>query len=318
MKTALITGFSGQDGSYLSEFLIKKNYRVIGTTRDKNKVIKNISKLILKKIIVVEWDLVSGKQLNKILSDYKPDEIYNFASYSSGQKMYENPEALMEINGNAVVSILEAIKQNNILTKFCQASSSEMFGIVSEVPQSETTKFNPQSPYAKAKLYAHTKIRHFRDNHGLFACSAILYNHESPRRSKNFVTRKITNEAVKIKLNMQDKIELGDINARRDWIHSKDAVKAVYLMMQLKEPSDYIVARGKNYSVEEFCKVAFSYLDLDYKDYVIQSKANLRNNDSFNLIGNSSKIRALGWVPEYSFEEIVKEMIDFDLKELTC
>ena len=316
MKTALITGFSGQDGSYLSELLIKKEYKVIGTTRDKNKVIKNISKSVLKKIIVVEWDLVSINQLKKILCDYNPDEIYNFAAYSSGQTMYENPDAMLTINGDAVVCILEAIKHNNISIKFCQASSSEMFGTVCEVPQSEVTKFNPQNPYAKAKLYAHTQISHFRDKYGLFACSAILYNHESPRRGKNFVTRKITNDAARIKLGLQDKLELGDINARRDWLHSKDAVKAIYLMMQLNESSDYVVASGEDHSVKEFCEVAFNYLGLDYKDYVSQSKSHFRNHDSVSLIGNSSKIRDLGWTPEYSFEDIIKEMVDSDLKEL--
>lgn len=317
MKTALITGISGQDGSYLSELLIKKNYRVIGTTRNKKKIKNNLSKAVLKKIIIVEWDLVSLKQLNKILCDYSPDEIYNFASYSSGQTMYEKPEAMMIINGDVVVNILDAIKRNNILTKFCQASSSEMFGVVSEVPQSEVTKFNPQNPYAKAKLYAHNKISYYRDNHGLFACSAILYNHESPRRGTNFVTRKITSQAAKIKLNLQNKLELGDISSRRDWMHSKDAVKALYLMMQSKNPADYVVASGEDHSVEEFCQAAFSYLDLNYKDYVIQSKSHFRNHDSVSLIGNPTKIRGLGWDTQYNFDEIVKEMVDSDLKKLT-
>ena len=316
MNVALITGISGQDGLYLTDFLLKKNYKVIGTSRNNQKTKKIISTDILKKITLVEWDLVSSEILDSIIKKYNPNEIYNFAAYSSGETMYDKPKEMMLINGYAVVTILDSILNNNVKIKFCQASSSEMFGVVTEVPQSETSKFKPQNPYAKAKLYAHKQISHFRDNKGLFACSAILYNHESPRRGKNFVTRKITNQAARIKLSLQNKLELGDISARRDWIHSKDAIKALYLMMQSNEPSDYVVASGEVHSVEEFCEVAFSHLGLDYKDYVIQSKSHFRNHDSVKLIGNASKIRDLGWTPEYSFEEIVKEMVDSDLEDL--
>jgi len=315
MNTILITGISGQDGLYLAEFLLKKNCIIIGTTRDSHKSIKNIPDYILKKITLIEWDLVSSNDLDCIIKKYQPDEIYNFAAYSSGESMYDNPKEMMSINGGAVVTILDSILNNNINIKFCQASSSEMFGNVNDAPQSELTNFNPQNPYGKAKLFAHEKIGYYRSKYKIFACSAILYNHESSRRGLNFVTKKITNHVVKIKLKLLERLELGDIQARRDWLHAKDAVLAMYLMMQAKVPSDYVVASGESHSVEEFCDVAFNCLDLNYKDYVVQSKKFFRDNDRSGLIGDCTKIKTLGWEPEYSFKEIVSEMVASDFEE---
>jgi len=316
MKTALITGISGQDGQYLAETLLEKNYNVVGTSRNIQKAAKDIPDYILKKITLIKWDLLTSNKLDDIINEYLPEEIYNFAGISSGLGVHDNPEEIMLVNGYAVEGILESIRQSSSVIKFCQASSSLMFGNVTVSPQSETTDFNPQSPYAYSKLYAHDCVNRYREKHGIFACSAILFNHESPRRGLNFVTKKITKQAVRIKLNLQNKLELGDTSARRDWLHAKDAVMAIHLLLQSSKPSDYVIASGIDNSVEDFCRITFEYLGLNYKDFVVQTKVNLRNIDAVNHVGNINKILSLGWKPQYNFKDIVKEMVDSDLKEL--
>jgi GDPmannose 4,6-dehydratase len=316
MRRALITGVTGQDGNYTADLLLQNGYLVYGTTRDISKAIQAVPDYLNKSIELYEWDMLDEAKLRLIIEKVQPTEIYNYASLSSGEKMMENPTDMGLINGLAVTKILSVIYALDRKIKFVQASSSEMFGKVSNIPQSEETPFKPQNPYGIAKLYAHQMVNFYRNQHNIFACSGILFNHESRLRADHFVTRKITRTAARIKLGLEKKLVLGNLDVKRDWIHAKDAVNALWFMLQLANASDYIVAGGKSRSVRDFCKTAFSYLGLNYENYVVSSPEFFRSIESINLEGNPSKLNALGWRPRISFEEMVHEMIDNDLRIL--
>ena len=313
MKTAIITGISGQDGLYMTEFLLEKGYRIIGTSRDVNGTRQRIPEDLLNAIELYEWDAESYSQLLEIIQKFNPIEIYNFAALSSGEKMYQDPAAIGLVNGLVVTKILSAINELSPQTRFCQASSSEMFGRAECAPQTELSPFNPRSPYAAAKLYGHHMIDIYRERYGIFACSAILYNHESPRRGLNFVTRKITHTAAQIKLGLAKQLVLGNLDMQRDWLFAGDAVKAMWMMLQAPQSADYIVASGISRSVRDFCKVAFDHLNLNYEDYVSSSPEFFRPMDSVNLEGNAQKLKALDWSSSICFEQLVQKMVDSDL-----
>lgn len=318
MKTTLITGISGQDGSYLAELMLAKDYRVIGTTRDVQKSEQLLPLSLKGKVELVGWDMLNQKGIVDILVHYQPTEIYNFASYSSGSGMFDDPVGIGEINGLAVTRILEAIRSIDANIRFCQASSREIFGEALESPQSEETPLSVRSPYGAAKLYADSMIRIFRQHYGLFACSAILFNHESPRRGLEFVTRKITHEAARIKLGLTNELCLGNLDTMRDWGFAGDFVSAMQLMLQQSIADDYVVATGEVHSVREFCECAFNHLGLDYRDYVRTDSASYRPSEPALLVGDARKaINILGWVPQVNFRNLVTMMVDSDLKTLS-
>ncbi len=318
MKTALITGISGQDGSYLAELLISKKYSVIGTTRNLEKARQSLPSTLFNKITVVEWDISNQEQLLEILTVFQPDEFYNFAAYTSGSGMYKEPVDIGNINGLVVTRILESILASNKNIKFLQASSREIFGAAIESPQNELTQVNPRSPYGAAKLYADNMVKIYREYHGLFACSAILFNHESPRRGLEFVTRKITHEAVRVKLGLTSKVHLGNLDAHRDWGYAGDTVNAAWLMLQQNSAADYVIATGVTHTVREFCDCAFSYLDLDYRDFVVTDPSAYRASEPAVLVGDAKKARTiLGWRPKVKFSRMVHMMVDSDFKQLT-
>lgn len=316
MKIALITGITGQDGSYMAELLLSKGYRVIGLIRSTSSIEHPIIKSFQGK---VELDILNAFDQDSIFNlifKYRPNEIYNFAAYSSGSDMYANPLLLTDLNGLFVVRILESIRLIDPNIRFCQASSREIFGEPSESPQSELTLKNPRSPYGAAKLYADNMINIYRRHHDIFACSAILFNHESPRRRINFVTRKITNQAAKIKFGIASKLSLGNLDAIRDWGFAGDYVEAMWIMLQKKQPEDYVLATGEQHSVRDFCEIAFNTLSLDYKKYVQEERSLFRDKEKTPLIGNSMKAYTeLEWLPKIKFTDLVKMMVDADIKE---
>jgi GDPmannose 4,6-dehydratase len=313
MKKALITGVNGQDGSYLAEYLIGLGYHVIGTIRSATNLKDHL--LNLKGIEFIEADLINQSKINELLLEVKPAEIYNFAAYSSGSDMFDDPIEIADINGISVARILEGIVLIDSNIKFYQASSSEMFGFVDESPQSENTRFNPRTPYGAAKLYAHNMVNIYRKHYGVFACSAILYNHESPRRGLNFVTRKIVNAAVSIKNKETNKFTLGTLDVKRDWGFSEDYVKAMHLMLQYGYPDDYVIASGKAHTVRDVCQIAFDYIGLDYRKYVKIVEASSRAQETQVLVGNSSKARdTLGWKPSLEFADLIRMMVDEEIK----
>jgi GDPmannose 4,6-dehydratase len=314
MQTALITGITGQDGLHAAELLLERGYKVLGTTRDVKKAIKELPPHIRDCVELQQWDLIDDVKIRKIIDKAMPVEIYNYASITSGNNVFVAPAMISLINGLSVTKLLEAIRQINLKIKFAQASSSEMFGKNNVSPQSEETQFIPQTPYGIAKLYAHQMVNFYRERYGLFACSGILYNHESGLRQYHFVTRKITSTATKIKLGLEKELVLGNIDVKRDWIHAKDAVNAMRIMLQAKNPSDYIIASGNSRSVREFCCATFEYLELDYRKYVVSSSKFLRPAESLIREGNPKKIKSLGWLPSISFEELVRDMVDNDLR----
>ncbi len=317
MKTALVTGVTGQDGSYLAELLIAKGYRVVGAVRDVQLAVESLPSTLVSRVELVVWDVLDQRRMVDVLSRYRPQEVYNFAAYSSGAGMYDDPVAIGEVNGLAVARTLEAVREVDANIRFCQASSSEMFGEATESPQSEETPFHPRSPYGAAKLYAHSMIRIYRQRYGLFACSAILFNHESPRRGLGFVTRKITHEVASIKLGLTNELCLGSLDARRDWGFAGDYMRAMWLMLQSAQADDYVLATGETHSVREFCECAFGYLGLDYRDYVCEGSAADRPVEVVQLIGKAEKARrCLSWVPELGFRELVSMMVDGDLRML--
>jgi GDPmannose 4,6-dehydratase len=313
-KIALITGMSGQDGTYLAELLLAKNYQIIGVVRSLENARKSVPSILRNSVELVEWDMLDQHLITDILGIYQPTEIYNFAAYSSGSGMFEDPVGIGEVNGLAVTRIMEAIRQINHNIRFCQASSREIFGEATESPQAETTPTNPRSPYGAAKLYADSMIRIYRERYNLFACSAILFNHESPRRGLGFVTRKITHEACRIKLGLSKELHLGNLNALRDWGFAGDTVDAMWLMLQYDHADDYVVATGETHSVREFCECAFEYLALDYRDYVREDASAYRPLEAAVLVGNADKARTvLGWKPQVGFDELVHMMVDADM-----
>ncbi|MEK9195478.1 MAG: GDP-mannose 4,6-dehydratase [Patescibacteria group bacterium] len=316
-KIALITGITGQDGSYLAEFLLEKGYRVYGLERRaSNKNHTNIKQL-LSKVTMISGDLLDEASLVYAIKEANPEEIYNLASQSFVGDSWKQPVFTGEVTGLGVIRMLEAIRQVNPAIKFYQASSSEMFGATKEMPQSEKTQFYPRSPYGVAKLYAHWITVNYRESYNMFAVSGILFNHESPRRGMEFVTRKITDGVARIKLGLAKELFLGSLDPKRDWGFAGDYVEAMWLMLQQKQPRDYVIATGETHSVKEFVQEAFGYAGLDWKKYVKIDRAFLRPAEVHHLRGDARKARKeLGWKPKVNFKELVHIMVDEDIKRL--
>ncbi|HXF68632.1 MAG TPA: GDP-mannose 4,6-dehydratase [Thermoflexus sp.] len=314
-RRALITGITGQDGSYLAEFLLEKGYEVIGMVRRTSTVNFERIRHIQDRITLVQGDLLDQSSLIDILREYRPHEVYNLAAQSFVPTSFKQPVLTGEFTALGVTRLLEAIRLVDPTIRFYQASSSEMFGKVKEVPQNENTPFHPRSPYGVAKVYAHWITVNYRESYGMFAVSGICFNHESPRRGLEFVTRKITYTAAKIKLGLAHELRLGNLEARRDWGYAPDYVRAMWLMLQQDEPEDYVIATGETHSVREFVELAFDYLGLDWKKYVVVDPALYRPADVDLLVGDATKARTkLGWAPSVTFEQLVKIMVDADLE----
>jgi GDPmannose 4,6-dehydratase len=320
-KKALITGITGQDGSFLAELLLEKGYEVHGVIRRSSSFNTQRIDHIFQdphlpgtRLFLTFGDLNDSTSLNTILQQVQPDEIYNLGSQSHVRVSFEIPEYTSEVTGVGTVRLLEAIRSVGIKPKFYQASSSEMYGKVVETPQSETTPFHPRSPYACAKVFAYYATVNYREAYNMFACNGILFNHESERRGETFVTRKITRAATRIKLGLQDKLFLGNLDAKRDWGYAKDYVEAMWLMMQAESSDDYVIATGETHSVREFCEATFSYLDLDWQEHVEIDPWYYRPSEVDLLLGDSSKARKeLGWEPKVGFNELVRLMVDHDM-----
>ena len=315
MPTALITGITGQDGSYLAEFLLSKGYRVVGVVRRSSTTpYERISHLV-DKVELVSADLLDQTSLTDAVHECQPDEIYNLAAQSFVQASWFQPVLTGEFTALGVTRMLEAMKKAAPKSRFYQASSSEMFGKVHESPQKETTPFYPRSPYGVAKVYAHWITVNYRESFGLYAVSGILFNHESPRRGLEFVTRKVTDAVARIKLGRADKVTLGNLDARRDWGYAADYVDAMWRMLQQPEPDDYVISTGDTRSVRELCEVAFAHAGLDYRNHVVQDPKFFRPAEVDLLVGDPSKAaRVLGWKPRVTFHELVRMMVDADLE----
>jgi GDPmannose 4,6-dehydratase len=319
-KRALITGITGQDGSFLTELLLEKGYEVYGIIRRSSSFnTDRIDHLYQDphepdtRLRLVYGDLNDSSSLNTVLRQTQPDEIYNLGAQSHVRVSFDVPEYTAEVTGLGTVRILEAIRETGIKPKFYQASSSELFGKVLETPQTERTPFYPRSPYGCAKAYAYHITVNYRESYALFACNGILFNHESPRRGETFVSRKITRAATRIKLGLQDKLYLGNLDARRDWGYAGDYVEAMWLMMQADEPDDYVIATGETHSVREFLDEAFGLLDIDWKEHVDIDPRYYRPTEVDLLLGDASKARQkLGWEPKVGFKELVRLMIEHD------
>jgi GDPmannose 4,6-dehydratase len=316
MPTALVTGVTGQDGSYLAEFLLEQGYRVIGMVRRTSTINFDRIKHIQDKIEIVQGDLLDQMSLISILQQYRPEEVYNLAAQSFVPTSFEQPVLTGEFTALGVTRVLDAIRIVDPAIHFYQASSSEMFGKVQEVPQRETTPFHPRSPYGVAKVYGHWITINYRESYNIYACSGILFNHESPRRGLEFVTHKITNAVARIKLGLENELRLGNLEARRDWGYAPDYVHAMWLMLQQDQPDDYVVATGETHSVREFVEEAFSYVDLDWQEHVVQDPKFYRPAEVDLLVGDPSKAgEKLGWEPSVSFKELVQIMVEADLKD---
>ena len=316
-KRALITGITGQDGSYLAEFLLQQGYDVIGMVRRTSTVNFDRIKHIQDEIEIVQGDLLDQSSLMEILIEHEPQEVYNLAAQSFVPTSWKQPVLTGEFTALGVTRILEAIRAVDPAIRFYQASSSEMFGKVQEVPQTETTPFYPRSPYGVAKVYGHWITVNYRESYNLFACSGILFNHESPRRGLEFVTRKITHGVAKIKLGLAKELHLGNLDSKRDWGYAGDYVRAMWLMLKQDHPDDYVVAMGETHSVREFCEVAFDHVGLKWDRYVVQDPAFMRPAEVDHLIGNPAKAgHVLGWEPTVSFPELVRMMVEADLESL--
>lgn len=314
MPTALITGITGQDGSYLAELLLEKGYQVIGVARRSSTVNYERINHLLDRITVVQGDLQDQGSLLSLLEEYKPAEVYNLAAQSFVPTSWGQPALTGDVTALGVTRILEAIRFVNPKIRFYQASSSEMFGKVLEVPQSEDTPFYPRSPYGVAKVYGHWITVNYRESFDIFATSGILFNHESPRRGLEFVTRKISDGVAKIKLGLANELRLGNLEAQRDWGFAGDYVQAMWLMLQQDTPDNYVIGTGETHSVREFCEIAFSHVGLDYKDYVTVDEKFYRPAEVDLLISNPEKAKKqLKWNPSVSFEGLVKMMVDADL-----
>ncbi len=323
MKTALITGITGQDGSYLAEMLLKKGYKVVGVKRRTSLISTDrIDNIFNDPDLIMNFDLVYGNMndsgcLHRLLIEHQPDEIYNLAAQSHVRVSFETPEETTEFVAMGTLRLLEAYKNICPKAKFYQASSSEMFGDNPENPQSETTRLMPASPYACAKVYAHNLCRNYRESYGLHISSGILFNHESPRRGETFVTRKITRAAARIKMGLQDDLLLGNLDAKRDWGFAGDYVEAMWLMTQQETPDDYVVATGETHTVKEFLQVVFDYAGLEIDKYVKIDERLFRPHEVPLLLGDATKAKEkLGWEPKVNFEGLAKMMYDEDLKEL--
>ena len=317
MKKALITGISGQDGSYVAELLLDKGYEVYGLVRRLS--LENYDRIehIREKIKFISGDLNDQTSLDEAIRQVKPDEVYNLAAQSFVPASWKQPILTAEVTALGVLKLLEAIRKNKPDTKFYQASSSEMFGRVREVPQKETTPFYPRSPYGVAKTFAHYITVNYRESYNIFACSGICFNHESPRRGLEFVTRKITDGAVRIKLGLAKELRMGNLEAKRDWGFAGDFVEAMWLMLQQDQPDDYVIATGETHSVKEFIEAAFAYLNLDWQRYVVVDKEFYRPAEVDLLIGDATKARSkLGWKPKVNFRQLVEMMVQEDIKRL--
>jgi len=315
LMRGLITGITGQDGSYSAELLLEKGYEVYGMVRRAST--ENFERInhIRDKITLVQADLLDQLSVINIIEEIKPDEVYNLAAQSFVPTSWTQPVLTGEFNALGVTKVLEAIRLVDPKIRFYQASSSEMFGKVREVPQTEKTPFYPRSPYGVAKVYAHWITVNYRESYGIHASSGILFNHESPRRGKEFVTRKVTDAVARIKAGLADKLYLGNLEAKRDWGYAGDYVKAMWLMLQQKEPADYVIATGVNHSVKELVQIAFERAGLNWKKYVKVDPKLVRPAEVDVLLGDSSLARKnLGWKPEVEFEELIKMMVDADLK----
>ena len=314
-KRALITGITGQDGSYLAEFLLAKDYEVFGLVRRSSTI--NFERIyhIQDRVEILSGDLLDQNSLSSALGQARPHEVYNLGAQSFVQASFQQPLLTGEITGLGVIRLLESMRSFDPQIRFYQASTSELFGKVQETPQSEKTPFYPRSPYGVAKLYAHWATINFRESYNMFCCAGILFNHESPRRGLEFVTRKITNGVARIKLGLAEQLPLGNLEARRDWGHAGDFVRAMWLMLQREEPEDFVIGTGVDRSIREFCQVAFEYVDLDWQQYVVVDEKFFRPAEVNQLLGNAAKAREkLGWEPQISFEEMVHEMVDTDMK----
>ena len=317
MPTALITGITGQDGSYLAEFLLSKGYEVIGMVRRSSTVTFERIQHIQDDITVVQGDLHDQSSLVAALEQYKPDEIYNLAAQSFVATSWSQAVLTGEVTALGVTRLLESIRLVNPKARFYQASSSEMFGKAVEVPQRESTAFYPRSPYGVAKVYGHWITVNYRESYGLYTVSGILFNHESPRRGLEFVTRKISDGVARIKLGMADKLVLGNLEARRDWGFAGEYVQAMWMMLQQEQPEDFVVGTGKTHSVREFAEVAFQHVGLNYQDYVVQDPRFLRPSEVDLLISDPAKAHArLGWQPKVDFQALVEMMVEADMQRL--
>jgi len=323
-KRALITGITGQDGSYLAELLLEKGYEVHGIIRRASTFNTSRINHIYQdphekgaRLKLIYGDLTDASSINKIVRDVKPDEIYNLAAQSHVRVSFDVPEYTADATGTGVIRLLEAIRENGLNTRFYQASSSEMFGKVQAVPQKEDTPFYPRSPYAAAKLYGHWITKNYRESYDMYACSGILFNHESPRRGETFVTRKITKAVANIKAGLQDKLYLGNLEAKRDWGYAKEYVEAMWLMLQQDEADDYVIATNETHTVQEFVERAFEHVGLNWKDYVEFDERYMRPAEVDLLIGDATKAKEkLGWEPKVTFEKLVDIMVDADMEDL--
>lgn len=312
-RCAIITGVTGQDGWHLSQFLLEKGFRVIGTTRDPTGARMRTH----PSVDLVQWDMKDEAAFAALLHAARPTEIYNLAAYASGAAMYDDPVGIGDINGLAVARMLEAIRSTDPSIRFCQASSSELFGEPLESPQSETTAFRPRSPYGAAKLYAHEMVDIYRRRHSLFVCSAILFNHESTRRGPEFVTGKVAGAAARIKLGLADELVLGNLDARRDWGYSGDYVRGMWLMLQATAADDYVLATGETHSVRQLCDLAFKCVGLDYRSYVREGADAFRPSEPVPLVGDASKAkRQLCWSPKIDLPSLVRMMVGAELERL--
>ena len=317
MKKALITGVTGQDGSYLAEFLLEQGYEVVGMIRRSSTVNFERIKHIQERLTLAPGDLMDEVSLIGILREHRPSEVYNLAAQSFVQTSWSQPVLTGEVTALGVTRMLDAIRIVDPEIRFYQASSSEMFGKVVEVPQRETTPFYPRSPYGVAKVYGHWITVNYRESYSLFACSGILFNHGSPRRGLEFVERKIAYGVAQIKLGLTCELRLGDLEPQRDWGYAKDYVKAMWMMLQQERPDDYVIASGQTHSIRRCCELAFGHVALDYRDYVIQDARYMRPAEVDLLVGDAAKAREqLGWKQETSFEELIAMMVEADIQLL--
>jgi GDPmannose 4,6-dehydratase len=317
MRRALITGITGQDGSYLAEYLLGLGYEVVGMVRRSSTL--NFERIahIQDRLVLVSGDLTDASALINILRDQRPDEVYNLAAQSFVPTSFGQPVLTGDVTGLGVTRLLEAVRFIDPAIRVYQASSSEMFGKVVETPQRETTPFHPRSPYGVAKVYGHWATVNYRESYDLFACSGILFNHESPRRGLEFVTRKIAHGVARIKLGLARELRLGDLDPQRDWGFAGDYVRAMWLMLQQDRPDDYVIATGRTHTVRRFCELAFGHVGLNWQDHIVQDERYMRPAEVDLLIGDASKARAaLGWQPETSFEDLVAMLVDADLAAL--
>jgi GDPmannose 4,6-dehydratase len=318
MKRALITGVTGQDGSYLADFLLEKGYQVHGMVRRAST--ENFERInhLRSQITLHQADLLDQLSIIELINSIRPHEIYNLAAQSFVPTSWVQPVLTGEFTAIGVTRVLEAIRLVDRKIRFYQASSSEMFGKVQETPQTEKTPFWPRSPYGVAKVYGHWITVNYRESYDLFACSGILFNHESPRRGKEFVTRKISHAVASLKLGLQKELRLGNLDAKRDWGFAGDYVRAMWLMLQQKTPDDFVVSTGENHTVREFLEIAFRHVGMNWKKYVVIDPALIRPAEVNTLLGNPGKARRkLGWKPQVSFPDLVRMMVDADLKKLS-